>query len=659
MLIDLAYEPNVDRAPSGFRTALQQAANFLDSLFITPITLTIQVGFGTIDNAPLGPGYLGEATAGGDYLSYSNLVSDLRNVATSPTDTTFLAGLPATLPYAGTFYVANAEEKALGIAPTAPRPFDGFVGFSSTAAFDYNAADGISPGTTDFMGVALHELTHVMGRLGVGLSGIPSAMNLMMYGANGQIDTSTANARTLSLNGGQTTLATFDTAFDPADLASPTPDPFDAHFNPNEVYAWTPLDSQIMDALGYTLATQPNTPSPNNEVIRQGGTITDANLNTWTILNGQIQVNGVTDPTTANVVQLDYVNGTIWQENTSGAWYYKASPSDAWSAPQNQSPILPPTIAGTVADQPIAAGGTLMPFSNVTIAAQIADANDTLTIAQTDASGNVTDAAGQLSGPNLTEVATGRYRFSVTTPTALNAALRQVVFTPSDAAPASPVTAGFQLTLTDSTASILSGAITSDSTTSIVEQPAITGLTAFDTTTNTTMAVTPQPYSGPVKGLTSEFVTATSDNIDLSVTTPNWFLHSGSGEDALQVSSGTNVMDGGTGSNFLVGGTGTDTFFVDDRGAPADIWSTMVNFHSGDVATVFGIAPTGFNLSWADNQGAATATGLTLTATATGQHNASLTLAGYTTSDLRNGRLIVAFGTEPDGSGHYMNIRAP
>jgi serralysin len=75
------------------------------------------------------------------------------------------------------------------------------------------------------------------------------------------------------------------------------------------------------------------------------------------------------------------------------------------------------------------------------------------------------------------------------------------------------------------------------------------------------------------------------------------------------------VLDGGTGSNFLSGGSGTDTFFVDDRSASADIWSTVSGFHAGDAATIWGVAPQDFGLAWMDGQGTPGFTGLTLHAT--------------------------------------------
>ena len=188
------------------------------------------------------------------------------------------------------------------------------------------------------------------------------------------------------------------------------------------------------------------------------------------------------------------------------------------------------------------------------------------------------------------------------------------------------------------------------------------GFAGADTTTGASASGAPQVYSGPVVGVQKDFISVTSDNLNVSVTTDNWFIHTGSGTDAIAVHDGTNVLDGGTGSNFLTGGNGFDTFFVDDRGASADIWSTVNGFHSGDAATIWGVRPSDFNLSWVDGQGATGYTGLTLHATASGVPTASLTLVGLSSGDLTNGRLTVTYGTtaatgSAPGSA-YMYIQA-
>lgn len=183
-----------------------------------------------------------------------------------------------------------------------------------------------------------------------------------------------------------------------------------------------------------------------------------------------------------------------------------------------------------------------------------------------------------------------------------------------------------------------------------------------DQTAGQTTSQAGTAYVGPVAGITSEFIIATPDNINVTATVPNVFIHTGSGEDAINVSmaNGNNVIDGSTGSNFLQGGTGADTFFVDDRAATSAIWSTVAGFHSGDNATVWGVTPTDFTLAELNNEGAAGFTGLTFQFTAAGAPTADLTLAGFTTADLTNGRLAVSFGTTPNLPGlpgsNYMLI---
>ena len=165
-------------------------------------------------------------------------------------------------------------------------------------------------------------------------------------------------------------------------------------------------------------------------------------------------------------------------------------------------------------------------------------------------------------------------------------------------------------------------------------------------------------YTGPVGGLQHELLLITPDNLAITAAVPNSFIHTGSGTDAIDVSAigGNNVLDGGTGSNFLVGGKGLDTFFVDARGASSATWSTVSGFHSGDAATLWGITPRDFALSWVDGQGAVGSKGLTLHASGAGKPDASLTLAGFTTADLSNGKLATVFGN--NGGGDYLYIHA-
>ena len=90
------------------------------------------------------------------------------------------------------------------------------------------------------------------------------------------------------------------------------------------------------------------TPSANDTVVMAGSSavITDVSGNSWTITSGgQVAVKGTADATTANVAELAYVNGTVWQENTNNLWWSKTSPTAAWGpATGTSTSPLPATI---------------------------------------------------------------------------------------------------------------------------------------------------------------------------------------------------------------------------------------------------------------------------------------------------------------------------
>lgn len=176
-------------------------------------------------------------------------------------------------------------------------------------------------------------------------------------------------------------------------------------------------------------------------------------------------------------------------------------------------------------------------------------------------------------------------------------------------------------------------------------------------------------YGGPVPGLTSEFVTNTSDVLDVTALVPSAFIEVGyvpgqqtpPSEGGINVSyaNGNNVLDGYAGSNFLTGGSGSDTFYVDDRTLTQNSWSTVVNFHGGDGVTMWGVTAADFATAL-DGKGATGYTGLTLVFNA-GKQTAAVTMAGYTSADLFNGRLDVSYGsTAAIGSvpgATYMHIQ--
>jgi Ca2+-binding RTX toxin-like protein len=184
------------------------------------------------------------------------------------------------------------------------------------------------------------------------------------------------------------------------------------------------------------------------------------------------------------------------------------------------------------------------------------------------------------------------------------------------------------------------------------------GCMVVDTRTNQPLYLAPAAYAGPVALLEHELVRITGENLNVAPATDNWFIRTGDGTDAIAAHGGTDVLDGGGGSNFLTGAAGRDTFFLDARAAADDIWSTIAAFGSGDAVTIWGLNDSGTTLTWLDGQGAPGATGLTLHASTAGQPAMAVTLAGYSSTDLTNGHLAVAYGHDAASGSDYLYLAA-
>ena len=185
---------------------------------------------------------------------------------------------------------------------------------------------------------------------------------------------------------------------------------------------------------------------------------------------------------------------------------------------------------------------------------------------------------------------------------------------------------------------------------------ALYGAPSFDMT-DTTIGVSSHPdgeaYAGPVSYLQRQCIYSGADGVAVAAQVPNVFIHTGNGDDAISVQSGQNVLDGGQGSNFLTGGSGNDEFYFDGRGGQVT-WGTLVNFHPGDRATLWGYAPGQSSYAWTDLDGAAGYTGRTIHADLAGNGGitTSITFAGLTAAD--TARFAVTTGNA--GGNPYLTV---
>jgi hypothetical protein len=146
MIVNFTYAPNVSNAPVGFTATLNAVANFFQSTFSDPVTVNINVGFGTVNGQSLSGGALGESLTYLSNYTYSQLKTALAADAKTADDTSSVNSLPVNDPTGGHYWVSTAEAKALGLAG-ASSALDGYIGFSNAAGiFDYDNSNGVSPG---------------------------------------------------------------------------------------------------------------------------------------------------------------------------------------------------------------------------------------------------------------------------------------------------------------------------------------------------------------------------------------------------------------------------------------------------------------------------------------------------------------------------------
>jgi hypothetical protein len=202
--IDLIFDAAaMAPAASSFRAGIEQAASMLSAAITNRITVNIKIDYsGTGGGAAAGPD-------AGLFEPYSTVRTDLISHA-APGDTTFNA-LPTGSTIQGQSNVAvwNAQLKALGLGNLNP---------NDTTTDDGSATFATDISSNALVGVALHELTHAMGRIPYGPpdnsdppdSSSPDIFDFYRFTSPGNYlfsGGSTAPAAYFSVDGGTTKIA--------------------------------------------------------------------------------------------------------------------------------------------------------------------------------------------------------------------------------------------------------------------------------------------------------------------------------------------------------------------------------------------------------------------------------------------------------------------
>jgi hypothetical protein len=266
--IDLIWDSSVQKASNwqAIEAAVVSAAQIYASLFSNHVVINIAVGFGEVGGSALASNDLGESESLGYLTSYATASGALTAGDAALVHSGLMAANATTSLHAlsgETFFITSGEAKALGLVNGSTTAIDGYIGLNSTSLMYFPASGGaIGARQYDAVGVAAHEISEVMGRIGMegatlgGTKDVYTPLDMFRYTNPGVVDT-TPTSGYFSANGGTTNLDTYNNpanggdAADWATMPSNATNAYDAFDNPGVTTQVTATDLLEVASLGY------------------------------------------------------------------------------------------------------------------------------------------------------------------------------------------------------------------------------------------------------------------------------------------------------------------------------------------------------------------------------------------------------------------------
>ena len=273
-----SFEATVTSSPlaAQIESAFNYAIGQFEAEYSDPITVDVNVAY-------TGSG-LGESDQALFCYSYATVKDALTASETTPDQVTSAQDVPATDPTGGSpsWCESLAELMAIGILPancfsTATCSSDVPTITFGVQPYTFDPSSRGVAGEYDFIGVAEHEMSEVLGRIpGLNQSGFYTTNDLFRYTAPGARNlTAYTSGAYLSINSGTTNLVPFNTVAgaDAQDYASPSPDSFNAFASPGVTDPLTTAGITNVDVLGYHRIATNLTLTPSSMTTTAGSAV--------------------------------------------------------------------------------------------------------------------------------------------------------------------------------------------------------------------------------------------------------------------------------------------------------------------------------------------------------------------------------------------------
>jgi hypothetical protein len=256
------FNTNFGANAAAAQAAWNSAASVFTSSFNDNIHINITVD-GTATTSPFG-----QSSTPGFTTTYAN-VRNLLNADKKSADDILSLGAGGSLTVAdpaggsGNWFVSRSQAKAIGLIAD-DLANDGTTTFGAGNPWTFSGS--VTSGTYDFKGVAAHEISEVMGRLGFKSSTTRSVIDAFSFTGAGTRDLVGGPNNNFSIDDGTTLLKLWNdpnaNSLDSRDWAPGTNDAFNQFANSGVMNAVTPVDIQVMDVIGYDLAAVPEPADP-------------------------------------------------------------------------------------------------------------------------------------------------------------------------------------------------------------------------------------------------------------------------------------------------------------------------------------------------------------------------------------------------------------